>query len=114
VDGLIGWVSEHPPRRGDSTITVPPLASLDRLPAAAEWWAHLAADPRRLVMLPAHRDRAEPAYWATLRRLGARTGLLKGREKDLTTIGAFAAGQPSALAPQGSQHAWLVGGPWAG
>ena len=113
---LIGVVSEHAPRRGESTITVTPLASLDRLPAAAaaQWWAHLAADPGRLVMLPARRGRAEPAYRATLRQLRARTGVLQGRDGELEAIGAFAAGRPSALAPPGSQHAWLVGGPWAG
>ena len=113
---LIGVVSEHAPRRGESTITVTPLASLGRLPAAAaaQWWAHLAADPERLVMLPARRGRAEPAYRATLRQLRARTGVLQGRDGELAAIGAFAAGRPSALAPPGSQHAWLVGGPWAG
>ena len=113
---LIGVVSEHAPRRGESTITVTPLASLDRLPAAAaaRWWAHLAADPGRLVMLPGRRGRAEPAYRATLRQLRARTGVLQGRDQELETIGAFASGQPSSLAPPGSQHAWLVAGPWAG
>jgi WD40 repeat protein len=113
---LIGVVSEHAPRRGESAITVTPLASLDRLPAAAaaRWWAHLAADPGQLVMLPARRERAEPAYRATLRQLRARTGVLQGRDRELEAIGAFAAGRPSALAPPGSQHAWLAGGPWAG
>ena len=113
---LIGVVSEHAPRRGESTITVTPLASLGRLPAAAasRWWAYLAADPGRLVMLPARRGRAEPAYRATLRQLRARTGVLQGRDGELAAIGAFAAGQPSVVAPPGSQHAWLVGGPWAG
>ena len=113
---LIGVVSEHAPRRGESTITVTPLASLGRLPAAAaaRWWAHLAADPGRLVMLPARGERAEPAYRATLRQLRARTGMLQGREEELAAVGAFAAGRPSVLAPPGSQHAWLVGGPWAG
>ncbi len=113
---LIGVVSEHAPRHGESTITVTPLASLDQLPAAAaaQWWAHLAADPGHLVMLPARRERAEPAYRATLRQLRARTGVLQGRAGELEAIGAFATGQPSALAPPESQHAWLVGGPWAG
>ena len=113
---LIGVVSEHAPRRGESTITVTPLASLDRLPAvaAAQWWAHLAADPKQLVMLPVRRGRAEPAYRATLRQLRARTGVLQDRDEELEAIGAFAAGRPSTLAPPGSQHAWLVGGPWAG
>src|SRR5262249_56329165 len=46
--------------------------------------------------------------------LRARTGVLRGRESELAAIGAFAAGQPGVLAPPGSQHAWLVGGPWAG
>jgi hypothetical protein len=113
---LIGVVSEHAPRRGESMISVAPVASLDRLPAAAaaQWWAHLAADPGRLVMLPARRGGAEPAYRATLRQLRARTGVLQGRDAELEAIGAFAAGQPSAVAPPGSQYAWLVGGPWAG
>ena len=113
---LIGVVSEHAPRRSDSTITVTPLASLDRLPAAAaaQWWAHLVADPGRLVMLPARRERAEPGYRATLRQLRARARVLQGRDRELEAIGAFAAGRPSALAPPGSQYAWLVGGPWAG
>jgi WD40 repeat protein len=113
---LIGVVSEHAPRRGESTITVTPLANLSRLPAtaAARWWAHLAADPGQLIMLPAYRERAEPAYRATLRQLRARTGVLQGRDEELAAIGAFTTGEPSALAPPGSQHAWLVGGPWAG
>ena len=113
---LIGVVSEHAPRRGESTITVTPLASISQLPAAAaaRWWEHLAADPGQLVMLPARRGPAEPAYRATLRQLRARTGVLQGRDGELAAVGAFAAGQPSALAPPGSQHAWLAGGPWAG
>ena len=113
---LIGVVSEHAPRRGESTITVTPLTNLGQLPAAAaaQWWAHLATDPGRLVMLPARRGRAEPAYRATLRQLRARTGVLQGRDEELEAIGAFAAGQPNPLAPPGSQHAWLAGGPWTG
>ena len=113
---LIGVVSEHAPRRGESTITVTPLAQLDRLPAAtaARWWAYLKADPGNLVGLPASRERAEPAYRATLRQLRTRTGLLRGRDQELEAIGAFALGRPSGLAPPGSQYAWLAGGPWAG
>ena len=113
---LLGVVSEHAPRRGESTITVTPLASLDRLPAAAaeRWWKHLGADPGRLVLLPARRELAEPAYRATLRQLRVRTGVLQGRDEELEAIGAFAAGQPSVLGPPRSQHAWLAGGPWAG
>jgi hypothetical protein len=95
---------------------VTPLASLDRLPAAvaARWWKYLAADPEWLVMLPARRERAEPAYRATLRQLRARTGVLQGRDEELEAVRAFAAGRPSALALPGSQHTWLAGGPWAG
>jgi hypothetical protein len=113
---LLGVVSEHAPRRGESTITVTPLANLGQLPAAAavRWWTHLGADPQRLVMLPARRERAEPAYRATLRQLRARTGVLQGREEELAAIAAFAAGRLTVLAPPGSQHAWLVGAPWAG
>ena len=113
---LIGVVSEHAPRRGESTITVTPLASLNQLSSATagQWWAQLDADPAQLVMLPARRERAEPAYRATLRQLRERTGVLQGRDGELAAVGAFAAGRPSVLAPPGSQHAWLVGGPWAG
>jgi WD40 repeat protein len=113
---LIGVVSEHAPRRGESTITVTPLVGLGRLPAAdaARWWARLTVDPGQLITLPVLRERAEPAYRATLRQLRARTGVLQGREEELEAIGAFACGRPSALAPPGHQHAWIVGGPWAG
>ena len=113
---LLGVVTEHAPRRGESAIIVTPLARLERLPAAtaAQWWAHLGADPKQLVKLPVRRKRLEPAYRATLRQLRDRTGILQGRDRELSSIGTFAAGQPSRLAPLGSQHAWLVGGPWAG
>ena len=113
---LIGVVSEYAPRRGESMITVTPLTSLDRLPAAAaaQWRAYLAVDPKQRVMLPVRRGRAEPAYRATLRQLRARTSVLQGRNRELEAIGAFATGQPNALAPPGGQHAWLVGGPWTG
>ena len=56
----------------------------------------------------------EPEYRAALRRLKARTVTLQGRDKELAAIGAFSVGRPNALAPPGSQHAWLVAGPWAG
>ena len=112
---LVGVVCEHAPRRGESTITVTPLDRLSRLPAeiAAQWWEYLDADPEHLVMLPVRRRRPEPEYRAALRRLRART-VLQDRGKELAEIGAFATGRPSALAPPGSQHAWLVAGPWAG
>jgi len=57
-DRLIGVISELAPRRGESSITVTPLAALQRLPAAdaARWWTHLAVtDPEHLVTLPAVR-----------------------------------------------------------
>ena len=113
---LLGVVSEHAPRRGDSAIIVTPLVSVERLPAATatKWWAYLGADPKQLVKLPVRRKRPEPTYRATLRQLRDRTGILQGRDRELTSIGAFATGEPSPLAPLGSQHAWLVGGPWAG
>jgi Trypsin-like peptidase domain len=97
---LIGVVSEHAPRRGESTITVTPLASLDRLPAAAaeQWWAHLAADPERLVVLPTRRERAEPAYRATLRQLRARTTVLQGRDEELGVVGGPWVGKTALLA----------------
>ena len=78
---------------------------LARLAISASASSADAGDPARDV---------EPAYRATLRQLRARTGVLQGRDGELAAIGAFAAGRPNVLAPPGSQHAWLAGGPWAG
>jgi TIR domain len=78
---------------------------LARLAISASAPSSDAAGPARDV---------EPAYRATLRQLRARTGMLQGRSGELAAIGAFATGRPSLLAPPGSQHSWLVGGPWAG
>ena len=99
---LIGVVSEHAPRRGESTITVTPLAALDQLSAgaAARWWAHLAADPGQLVMLPARQGRAEldPAFTQHfeprsrgLQRASQRGWFFTGRTAALTELAAWLA-----------------------
>jgi hypothetical protein len=99
--GLAGRQRAFRERLKHSGITVQAVASPDQLELLLY---------QSLTELPA---RGEPAYRATLRQLRGRT-VLQGRETELAAIGAFAAGQPSILAPPGSQHAWLAGGPWAG
>src|SRR6266851_2926162 len=119
---LLGVVSEHAPREGPSTITAVPLTALQADPAHAEWgsgvvdpsewWSRLgvagSGDLRRLPVPPL--PRPEPAYRASLRRLGQtlhqRMPQLLGRDRELADIAAFATG--------GAGYRWLVGGPFAG
>ena len=89
-------------RLREAEVTVATVASPDRL----ELMLYQA-------LLESRRERTEPPYRATLRQLRERT-VLQDRDGELEAIGAFATGRPSAVAPPGSQHAWLVGGPWAG
>ncbi len=112
---LIGVVTEHAPRRGDSSITVTPLDHLSRPalapPDAGRWWSWLGADPESLHVLPPVRRRPEPAYRATVRAIRARSGILVGREKDLDRIAAFAVGNAPAFRPEvaAGGYFWLVG-----
>lgn len=114
---LLGVVTEHAPREGPSAITVTPLTALEADPAhprwgpgvrdPGAWWAELGVcGLGALRQLPARRQRAEPAYWATVREVHRRTELLVGRQRELAEIASFAVG--------GEGYRWRVGGAWAG
>ena len=114
---LLGVVTEHAPREGDSAITATPLTALEADPAHAgwgpgvanpgSWWARLGvAGADALQRLPTPRRQAEPAYWATVRDIHQRAGLLVGRQAELAEIAAFAAGTEG--------YRWLIGEAWAG
>ena len=118
ADGLLlGVVTEHAPREGSSAITATPLTALEADPAhpgwgpgmadPGAWWARLGVSgAQALRRLPVPRQRAEPAYWATVREVHQRTGMLVGRQGELAEIASFAAGTDGYL--------WLVGDAWAG
>jgi WD40 repeat protein len=118
ADGcLLGVVSEHAPREGSSAITAVPVTALEHDPAhpgwgpgvsnAHEWWARLGVSgPRALRRLPGPERRPEPSYWATVREIQGRTLHLKGRQRELAELMAFAIGP--------GDYQWLVGEPWAG
>ncbi len=115
---LIGVVTEHAPRKGDSTVAVIPLTALNRDPdhsswgagvgVPAAWWARLGIqDPSGLAVLPQGR---EAPYRATLREFGhalhQRMHRLLGREAELADVAGFATGN--------QEYRWLVGGAYAG
>ena len=118
ADGcLLGVVTEHAPRGGDSVITATPLTALEHDPAhpiwgrgvtdPASWWARLGvAGAGALRRLPASIGRQSPAYWATVQEIRQRTGMLVGRHDELADIASFAAGE--------EDYRWLVGEAWAG
>jgi WD40 repeat protein len=118
VDGLLlGVVTEHAPRAGSTAITATPLTALDADPNhpgwgsgvadPSGWWARLGVtDATKLKWLPAVRRHGRPAYWATVKEIRRRTGMLTGRQDDLAAIGAF-------IADEGG-YRWLVGDAWAG
>lgn len=49
---VIGVVSEHQPRAGQSALTLVPVTFIDRLPDAGDWWEALGVDRARLPILP--------------------------------------------------------------
>ena len=115
--GLVGVVVEHAPREGPSAITAVPLSALEYDPVhpgwgsgvdnAPQWWARLGVSGlEELRWLPARKTRREPAYWATVRAIHARTEQLEGRTRELADLAAFATG------PGG--YRWLTGQAWAG
>ena len=118
ADGLLlGVVTEHVPRAGSSAIMMTPLTAIQRDPAhprwgpgvadPGAWWSRLGvADAAELKPLPAPTGRSEPAYWATVREIRKRTGVLISRQGELAEIASFATG--------GEEYRWLVGEPWAG
>ena len=114
---LLGVVTEHVRRAGPSSITVTPLTALEADPAhpgwgsgvadPGAWWDRLGVSGvDRLALLPARRQRMEPAYRATVREIHRRTGLLIGRQRELAEITSFAVGSEG--------YRRLVGDAWAG
>lgn len=115
---LLGVVTEHAPREGDSAVTATPLTALEADPAhpgwgpgvpnAAQWWGRLGIsglkELRRLPPPPVKRP--EPLYLATIREIHRRTPQLLGRGRDLADLADFATGTVG--------YQWLVGGAWAG
>lgn len=98
---MIGVVTEHQPRAGDSALTLTPITHVDRLPDAAAWWDVLG---RRPVQLPQRRRR--PPYFATVAEIADRTPELRDRSGELADLAAFAVGA--------EPFRFLVGTPWAG
>lgn len=53
VEGrILGVISEHAERQGDSSLTVVPLSLIEKLPDAASWWAELGVGPNSFLVLP--------------------------------------------------------------
>lgn len=98
---MIGVVTEHQPRAGDSALTLTPITHVDRLADAAAWWDILGSRP---VELPQRRRR--PAYFATVAEIAARTPELRDRSAELADLAAFAVGA--------EPFRFIVGTPWAG
>jgi len=111
---LLGVITEHTKRRGASEISLTPLDRLiDSRTApdnASLWWKRLGvSDPGNLPLLPSTRkNRAEPAYHATMRVIKGRTKILRDREDELRRIKEFATGGMS------KRYLMLIGGAWAG
>jgi WD40 repeat protein len=118
---LLGVVTEHAPREGQSAITAVPLTALEFDPAhpgrgpgvgdPAAWWSRLGVSgPGELRWLPARRQRPTPPYWDKVREFGwtlhQRMPQLLGRQRELADIAAFATGTAGYL--------WLVGGAFTG
>ena len=118
ADGyLLGVVTEHAQREGNSSITATPLTALQSDPAhpawgsgvtnPEAWWARLRVKgPEALRLLPATGRKVEPSYRATVREIHQRTRMLIGRQEEFAAIASFANGSGG--------YRWLVAGPWAG
>ncbi|MEV6971513.1 trypsin-like peptidase domain-containing protein, partial [Hamadaea sp. NPDC051192] len=101
---VLGVVTEHQPRAGESALTATPITHLDRLPNARLWWRELGCTPATLVRLPATARRV--GYQAVLAEVAGRTPDLLDRAADLAALRAFATGSPG--------YRRVVGPPWAG
>jgi WD40 repeat protein len=101
---VLGVVTEHQPRAGESALTVTPITHIDRLPNARLWWRELGSTPETLVKVPERSRRA--AYRATIAEIAARTPHLQDRTADVAALRAFATSS--------SGYRRLVGAPWAG
>ncbi|MEV0269123.1 hypothetical protein AB0H43_10125 [Hamadaea sp. NPDC050747] len=101
---VLGVVTEHQPRAGESALTATPITHIERLPNARLWWRELGCTPSTLVRLPATNRRA--GYQAVLAEVAGRTPELLDRAADLAALRAFATGSPG--------YRRVVGPPWAG
>ncbi|NUT07042.1 MAG: hypothetical protein HOV76_26555 [Hamadaea sp.] len=101
---VLGVVTEHQPRAGESALTATPITHIERLPNARLWWRELGCTPSTLVRLPATTRRA--GYAAVLAEVVGRTPELLDRAADLAALRAFATGSPG--------YRRVVGPPWAG
>lgn len=99
-DVIVGVVTEHHPRAGDSAVTLTPISAIAGLDDAAAWWEILGEDG---VRLPRKR---RSVYHATVEEVAARTPQLLDREPELAALREFAAGA--------EPYRFLVGTPWAG
>ena len=118
ADGyLLGVVTEHAPREGDSAITATPLTALEAdlahpgwgpgVTGPNTWWNRLGIPGSgALKWLPARARPIKPTYWATVQEIRHRTGMLTGRQDELAGIASFVAGNEG--------YRWLVGEAWAG
>ncbi len=120
-DVLLGVITEHAERRGESDISFTPLAGLfdpERAPPNPDRWrARLGiGSSEELELLPVPYRGTEPAYRATLRAVRRVTGQLLGRERELEQLEAFATGAPDAFRDEttAGRYLWLKAGPWAG
>jgi len=117
----LGVVIEHHPRQGRSAITIMPVERFAAVPAGGDpdsmpVAAALGLPPAArlpqagagvadvLPALPGHRH--ESAYRSTVREIHIRNGPLRGRERELDELAAFAQGHEG--------YRWLVGKPFAG
>jgi hypothetical protein len=95
ADGyLLAVVTEHAAREGPSAITATPLTALQRDPAHLEWgpgvadpgawWKRLGVtDMKVLKRLPDKSGQSTPTYWATVREIRGRCGILTEQQDEL-------------------------------
>jgi len=112
-DVVVGVVTEHHPRAGESALTLTPITHIDRLPDAQAWWQLLGVTADRLVSLPSRAGAAAPAYRATIAEVAARTPSLLERSDELAALAAFATSD-AENAGQDTAYKWITGSPWAG
>jgi WD40 repeat protein len=101
---VLGVVTEHQPRAGESALTVTPITHIDRLPNARLWWRELGCTPASLVRLPSAPRHV--SYRSVILEIAGRTPDLLDRAADLAALRAFATGSPG--------YRRVVGSPWAG
>lgn len=99
-DVIVGVVTEHHPRAGDSAVTLTPITAIDGLAEAPLWWDVLGAER---VRLPRKR---RSVYQATVEEIAARTPRLLDRELEVAALREFATSRAA--------YRFLVGTPWAG